>query len=649
MRVLFLASDPEMSDRTPGPFSPWWILAGFALAAAVAGIFRGPAQVTAGILLLFFAGAVARHPANGLAAIVLATPFLLGEQKTPYFPLQHVLVIGVALSFLFHRLSGRVAFIPFYGGAALFFVAAAVIALPLNLRDLIEDLWLFRSLNWSLISVQGVPDISHLKYLDRVGVLGLGAALFAIAAQPPMRGAVVGALGPLAALVALLSAFGLLRFFGVIQTSGQYLTLSFWTWQNPDLRLTAVAWNPDYMAQFLVLAVPLAVALACLDGPGWQRGLAAAAAGLGVVALVFTFQRAAYAALLVALGVQAVLLWRTHPGRVAWTRALVVAGFGVAAAGLDALALEGRVTARLVRFADDPNRLRLWETALRMALDHPLLGVGTGRYAFFFHEYAGELRHGFGPFWGTAHSLYLQLLAEQGLLGLASFLVFFGGVWLGALRRVGRLPADRALPLSGVLAAMAGWFTYGLVQFTFRVDALVYLACILAGTAVALAPPDRWPALPRRVTLAAVAIGLVIVAFRADAALRRPVSPGYDAGFYRWERLADGRAARWTRGRAAMTVPVRGRIMELRFRASIPGVEARPQVVLVRVNHRRTAEVRLTAPDWQTVDVPIQESAASHVLVELEVAYTFVPSRVGGSRDDRTLGVMIGEVTWRDA
>lgn len=39
----------------------------------------------------------------------------------------------------------------------------------------------------------------------------------------------------------------------------------------------------------------------------------------------------------------------------------------------------------------------------------------------------------------------------------------------------------------------------------------------------------------------------------------------------------------------------------------------------------------------------------SPLLVELEVAYTFVPSRLVGSQDDRTLGVMIGEIVWREA
>jgi O-antigen ligase len=643
------AADDVAAGRPPGALSAWWILAGFAAIAALA-LAGVPATITAGLLLAFLGVATLRHPANGLAGLVLALPFLLGEPKTPYFLLEPVLVGLVLVSFAGHRLRGRVAFAPVPGVALLAFAAAAVIALPLDLRDLVEDLWLLRSLDWPTMAVQGVPDIAHVKFLERVAVLALAAGLLAVAAQPAMGAAVVGALRPLALLVAVLAGFGLLRFFGWVRTTGEFLTLSFWTWQHPDLRLTGVAWNPDYFALFLVLTIPPLLALAVAGGGrAWQRGLAGLAAGVGTVALVFTFQRAAYLALLAAL---ATLAWLARRARVtrghwaAWLGAAV--GVAVAIAALDLFVLDGRVIRRLAGFVHDPNRLRLWQTALRMWWDHPLLGVGTGRYAFFFHEYAGALGQAFGPFWGTAHSLYLHLLAEQGLLGLSSFVALFGGIWLGTFGRLRALPAPRAMLLAGLLAALAGWLVYGLVQFTFRVNALTYFTCLLAGAAVALAPPPPRPAPTRRRALAAVAVGLVLLGVRAEAAWRRPVTPGYEAGFHRWERQPDGGAARWTRGRAATTVPVRGRVLELAFGVPIRDIAARPQQVRVWVDGERRPDLRLTTPDWQRIAVPVRPPVGRHTLVEIEVGYTFVPARLSASRDERRLGVMMREATWRD-
>jgi O-antigen ligase len=625
------------------------VLTGLAVVAALA-LAGLPAPAAALLVGLVVALAVVGSAAGGPIALVLLVPFLLGEHKTPYFWLEPALVALILAGALVRVAAGRLALRPPHALALAAFAAAAVVAVPLDLRDLLEDLWLVRSLDWPLLLAQGIPDVSHLKYLDRVLVTVLAAGLFAVAAQPAVGRAVVAATGPLMLLTAGLAAFGLARFLGLVATRGQYLTLSFWTWQFPDLRLTAVAWNPDYFALFLVLAIPLGVALGLGDRPAAARALGAAAATLGTVALALTFQRAAYVALLVALAVLGGLLARRRTGRAGLAAlaaaALVVGGL----VALDVLVLGGRLAGRVAGLTRDPNRLQLWATALRMAADHPFLGVGTGRYAFFFREYAGPLAAGFGPFWGTAHSLYLHLLAEQGLVGLASFWILFGGVWLGAWRRGAALTGPAAVALAGVLAALAGWLAYGAVQFTFRVDALVYLAAILAGAAVALAPPPAAPrpGASRRWGAAGLAAGLLLLGVRTTLALQRPVSPGYDAGFHRWERQPDGGAARWTRGRAATSLPVGGRVLALRLRAPLPGVEARPQVVRVWVDGGAPAVVRLAGPEWQALAVPVHRPRGAHVLVELEPAYTVVPARVAGSRDERRLGVMVGEVAWRD-
>jgi O-antigen ligase len=624
---------------------PWAILGGFAVVAGLA--IAGASPLVASVAVVTFVGALTfRHPANGLVALVLAIPFLLGEPKTVYFLLEPTLVVLVLLGCLGHWLTGRLRFVPARPAAILGLIVAAVIALPLDLRDLLQDLWLFRSLDWGVMSVRGVPDASPLKYLDRVLVLALAGGLLFAAGQPVLGAAVVAALRPLAVVVGGLAGFGLLRFFGWVETRGEYLTLSFHTWRHPDLRLTGVAWNPDYFALCLVLTIPPLLALAVLPGlASWARGLTGTAAALGSMALVCTFQRAAYLALLSALGVLAVLLHRIRRApAVRWL--LVGAVILAAVVALDALVLGGRALSRIARFADDPNRLRLWQTALRMALDHPLLGVGTGRYAFFFPEYAGELARGFGPFWGTAHSLYLHLLAEQGVVGLASFVALFGGLWWAAVRRLGEVEGTRAVALAGLLAALAGWLVYGLVQFTFRIPALVYLAALFGGAAVSLVPPAP-PLLSRRAILVGLAVTLALLGGRVVEALRRPVSPGYEAGFYRWERQPDGRPARWTRGRAAFSVPVGGATLELAFRAPAHEIAARPQRVRVWVDKSPAPELVLATPAWHTLALPVRRAGGESLLIEVEPGYTFVPSRVSSSRDDRRLGVMMGELTWR--
>jgi hypothetical protein len=219
-------------------------------------------------------------------------------------------------------------------------------------------------------------------------------------------------------------------------------------------------------------------------------------------------------------------------------------------------------------------------------------------------------------------------------------------VWVGAARKLPVLDEPRALALAGLLAALAGWLVYGVVQFTFRIPAIVYLAALLAGAAVGLAPPIA-RRLPRRVLLVVLGVALILLGGRAAQALRRPVSPGYEAGFHRWERQPDGRPARWTRGRAALSVPVRGSAIELAFRAPMHDIAARPQQVRVWLDGRPAAAVTLAAPDWRRLTLPVGQPVGAPVLVEVEPGYTFVPSRVSPSGDHRRLGVMMAEPAWK--
>jgi hypothetical protein len=145
-----------------------------------------------------------------------------------------------------------------------------------------------------------------------------------------------------------------------------------------------------------------------------------------------------------------------------------------------------------------------------------------------------------------------------------------------------------------------------------------------------------------------VALGLLVLGVRLEVALRRPVTPGYEAGFYRWERQADGTPARWAGGRAAMTPRVGGSVMVLRLAAPLPGIEGRPQSVRVWVDRAPVATVRLASPGWQEILVPVGTPPSGHVLVELEARETVVPSRITASRDRRALGVMVGEIRWRN-
>ncbi|HET7217822.1 MAG TPA: O-antigen ligase family protein [Vicinamibacterales bacterium] len=66
-------------------------------------------------------------------------------------------------------------------------------------------------------------------------------------------------------------------------------------------------------------------------------------------------------------------------------------------------------------------RIKAWNAGFRMALDHPLLGVGAGHFPV---KYGAEYRLTLDTPWQTAHSIYFLILGELGFPGLFLLLYF---------------------------------------------------------------------------------------------------------------------------------------------------------------------------------------------------------------------------------
>jgi putative inorganic carbon (hco3(-)) transporter len=97
-------------------------------------------------------------------------------------------------------------------------------------------------------------------------------------------------------------------------------------------------------------------------------------------------------------------------------------------------------------------RVHAWAVASRINLDKPLLGVGAGAFRYAWPLYAPpEATRAY-----VAHNVFLEVLGEQGWVGLLFFLVFSCGAMGGVFEasrdeRVGWLARGLSAALAGYL------------------------------------------------------------------------------------------------------------------------------------------------------------------------------------------------------
>ncbi|MFI5104266.1 MAG: O-antigen ligase family protein, partial [Terriglobales bacterium] len=135
------------------------------------------------------------------------------------------------------------------------------------------------------------------------------------------------------------------------------------------------------------------------------------------------------------------------------------------------------------------SRLAIWGGAFTVFARSPALGAGFGNLRMLLGGLVG-LPEGWS---GDAHNLYLELLAETGIVGLAAFVCLIVAALRAALRRY-RNSQDELGKIMGfaVFAAIVGVLVHGTVDYLFhttpQVAALFFLALGVIATRVSGLP-----------------------------------------------------------------------------------------------------------------------------------------------------------------
>ena len=314
-------------------------------------------------------------------------------------------------------------------------------------------------------AVNGVPpNIAALGVVFTVYAVALFYLPRLVGFSPRQAGAALAAL----AAVVVVAAIGALgqallnpRIFGMEPVRGRY---------GEELRLASLFGDPNVFGAFLVSIIPFALLGAARFEDRRLRWLAAGTALLLMLALWLSFSRGSWIALVVGVGIALAIIDR---------RALLLGVLGMAVTFVAAdtmprnLLVPSQPRPQIVDSTVDrvgeigvggDLRTLFVLQSVPVLRDHPILGVGPGRFG---GAVAGNYgtpiyeEYGFRPlFWNpaqrTVDNFWLHLLVETGILGAAAFLaaVLIPGIRI--LRAARSSSGTRRVLLGGITAGAAG-------------------------------------------------------------------------------------------------------------------------------------------------------------------------------------------------
>ncbi len=226
-------------------------------------------------------------------------------------------------------------------------------------------------------------------------------------------------------------------------------------------RITSFLVHFNSLAGYLNLVIPVSMACAVLAKDRALKFLGLACACVAVVALFLTQSRGGLLAL---VGVLIIAVWLLVPSLI--TRIMLLCGSTLACILLLPRLFNHFERLQGVDDVTEVTRLLTWQAAATLFFDHPFLGVGYGNFRFL----SSDLVPGAVPGTLDAHNLYLQLLAETGVVGFLTFAVLLGAFFVLSLKSMREQDALSRIVAFSVCGAIAATLIHGMVDYLFNVS-----------------------------------------------------------------------------------------------------------------------------------------------------------------------------------
>ena len=240
-------------------------------------------------------------------------------------------------------------------------------------------------------------------------------------------------------------------------------------------RMTGPYENPIDLATYIMVVLPILVAWA-LTLRGYVRWLLAALLLVMIVCLGRTEASGAWLGLLVGLGAMMLMDNRLRKAGLIVFAAMIVAG--------GAWLTYTKRLQQTFSLSDlgTQDRWAMWQAALGMIADRPLLGHGVNTFMSNYLDYwvGGERMPRY------AHNCYLQVAAETGLIGLSFFLALLGTFFFRLRSRIQKIEPNARLIALGIAAGLLAFVTQAGIDTNFYAMRQAALFWTVAGLAIGL-------------------------------------------------------------------------------------------------------------------------------------------------------------------
>jgi len=268
-----------------------------------------------------------------------------------------------------------------------------------------------------------------------------------------------------------------------------------------DWRIFSTFFNPDFLAGFTALMLPLALAWYLSESALIATTTTAISVLALTGALLLTGSRFGLLAAVIGLAAFCISAMSTRAFRKAQKRRVLTIILPLVLVILGAKGpILGRVTSTQTQSHSGSFRIATWEGTLRMAKSHPLFGTGLGTFELAYPEYADV------GFTKLAHNSYLQLAAEAGLASPIVLLLLIGSGVLTIAHSLqssrGQSSCDastfhtwqpnRSLILSGIIGSIAASCARNLIDSDWYVASIAISFAVILGAGLAHAPRKRW-------------------------------------------------------------------------------------------------------------------------------------------------------------